>query len=294
MYKDRFAEKRCFRLAHAAASGALDLPPGVGSPSPMNHEATSKQTPGLSFQSLLARKALAGMPERRPLRMGICRKFSHKKETHMEILQPKPINAESHWQNIYSTRNANQVSWYAPQLTHSLRYIQRHASLDDAIIDIGGGASTLPDDLLAAGYRNITVLDIAAPALEQIRHRLGARATQIHWLTGDVTSTPLPAQSYALWHDRAVFHFLIEERTQQRYLEQLSHALRPGGIVVMATFGPEGPTSCSGLPTKRYSAEQLAFVMQKNFSMLENMLVPHATPTGGTQEFLYACLQKKA
>jgi ubiquinone/menaquinone biosynthesis C-methylase UbiE len=130
-------------------------------------------------------------------------------------------------------------------------------AVDAPIIDVGGGASTLVDNLLDAGYRSITVLDISEKALSSARARLGEKAERVAWLDGDATSVDLPSHHYELWHDRAVFHFLTEPRQQRTYRANLLKALKPGGHLIIATFAPEAPPKCSGLPVQRYSAEQL-------------------------------------
>ncbi len=199
---------------------------------------------------------------------------------------------EAHWQKVYTTRGAQGVSWFTPQLERSLALIRRYASEPSGpIIDVGGGASTLADDLLAAGYTDITVLDIAESALRLSRQRMSAAADRIGWLRGDITNVPLPEGRFALWHDRAVFHFLVDGDDRRRYAQQLAHALHPGGHVVMAVFGPEGPKECSNLPTERYDAAGLNAALGPEFVLRESALETHTTPFATTQQFLYACLQ---
>lgn len=149
------------------------------------------------------------------------------------------MNRQQHWETVYGNKASDAVSWYRPHLDHSLRVIERVApDRGTAILDVGGGASTLVDDLLSAGYRDLSVLDISAQALDVARRRLGERAHSATWLAADLLDAPLPAARYQLWHDRAVFHFLIQPKQQARYVAQLNHAIRPGGYAAMATFGP--------------------------------------------------------
>ncbi len=159
---------------------------------------------------------------------------------------------QGHWDAVYRTKSITDVSWYEPHPDKSLELI-RHSAIEptDPIIDVGGGASFLVDDLIEAGYRDVTVLDVSAAVLDQLRERLGAQAPKVSLLHEDITAFE-PGSRYALWHDRAVFHFLVEGGDRDRYVGALHRALRPGGHLVMATFGPSGPERCSGLPTRRY------------------------------------------
>jgi ubiquinone/menaquinone biosynthesis C-methylase UbiE len=196
----------------------------------------------------------------------------------------------AHWENVYRTRRAEEVSWYSPHLERSLELIARAAPDAGArIIDVGGGASTLVDDLCARGYLNVAVLDISATALEAARRRLGPQAgAGVRWLQGDVTLYPFEPACFDLWHDRAAFHFLTDPRDRDAYVRQASRALKPGGQLVIATFGPEGPMRCSGLAVVRYGAQELAAALGPGFELLEQRIETHRTPAGGSQQFLYA------
>ena len=203
-------------------------------------------------------------------------------------------NSKTHWENIYRAKSSKDVSWYAPHLEKSLQMIRELGLPRDAeIIDVGGGASTLPDDLLVEGYRNITVLDISLEAIRVSKNRLGDKANSIHWLEADVTNASLKPNHYDLWHDRAVFHFLTEPDDRQKYVDNLSKALMPSGCVLMATFGPNGPLKCSGLEIVRYSSESLKRELGEAFHLEKHVLEIHKTPFNTTQEFLY-CLFKKS
>jgi SAM-dependent methyltransferase len=161
-----------------------------------------------------------------------------------------------------------------------------------AIIDIGGGTSTLVDDLLNAGFDDVSVLDIATPALKRVRERLGASAAKVHWIEADVRNVALPAERFDIWHDRAVFHFLTSKESRQRYTATMKSALRLGGHAIIATFGPDAPAQCSGLDVVRYSPEHLLAELGPGLRMIHGARELHVTPGGKEQEFTYACLQK--
>lgn len=203
--------------------------------------------------------------------------------------------APSHWEQVYREKGEPQTSWFAPHLDTSLRWVDALALPSDApVIDIGGGRSTLADDLLARGFTDVTVLDLAESALAQSRARLGDRAAAVHWLAGDVTAIALPESRYALWHDRAVFHFLIDAAAQQRYVEIAAHAVRPGGHLVIATFALDGPERCSGLPVSRYDPASLAARFAPHFEKLGDSRDVHRTPFGTDQSFTYVHLRRRA
>lgn len=208
-----------------------------------------------------------------------------------------PEDRRAYWQGIYARNAADQVSWYRRHLDSSLGLIDRIAP-DPAtsIIDVGGGSSTLVDDLHARGYRNLTVLDIAAAALQSAQQRLDNAASSIHWLTADILTTDLPAAAFDLWHDRAVFHFLTAPQDRAAYVRQLSCALRRGGHVLVSTFGPEGPTRCSGLDVVRYDATALLRELGSRFRLIDSFTELHHTPSGAVQQFLccHAVLERDA
>jgi len=198
------------------------------------------------------------------------------------------MSSRSHWENIYSTRAPNQVSWFRPHLETSLALVRRSAAESGAaIIDVGGGASSLADDLLADGYRNLTVLDISQAALDVAGTRLGDRARHVHWLQADITGGPIGVRKYDVWHDRAVFHFLTGRDQREAYVRNAALALKPGGHIIIGTFGPEGPEKCSGLEIVRYDAEALHGQFGSAFQLIESTRELHETPFGTTQQFLY-------
>jgi 2-polyprenyl-3-methyl-5-hydroxy-6-metoxy-1,4-benzoquinol methylase len=166
------------------------------------------------------------------------------------------MDVQTHWEKIYAEKAPNAVSWYRPHLETSLALIEQTASGRSAsVIDIGGGESTLVDDLLARGYENITVLDISQSAIDATRKRLWKAVERVHWLVADITQVELESSAYDVWHDRAVFHFLTAAADCIAYVRQVAHAVKRGGHVIVSTFGPEGPARCSGLDVVRYDAE---------------------------------------
>lgn len=198
-------------------------------------------------------------------------------------------DATTHWNSVYRTKRADEVSWFQRDPALSRTLIGRAVPDRSArIIDVGGGASSLVDVLLADGYTAVTVLDIAASALDQARARLGGTARLANWLVADVLSADLPDGGFDLWHDRAVFHFMTDARARTVYVAQMHRALGPGGHVVIATFAEDGPTSCSGLPVARYSEADLARELGEHFELRDSAREQHTTPGGKRQSFVYA------
>ncbi len=198
------------------------------------------------------------------------------------------MNAQTHWERIYTEKASDAVSWFRPHLEKSLALIEQVAADRTAsIIDVGGGESTLVDDLLARGYESITVLDISQAAIDANLRRLGAVSERVHWLTADITTVELDSSVYDVWHDRAVFHFLTSPSDRAAYVRQVARAVRHGGHVIVSTFGPEGPMKCSGLDVVRYDAESLHREFGVHFRLLESSKELHNTPFGTVQQFLY-------
>jgi SAM-dependent methyltransferase len=197
------------------------------------------------------------------------------------------MSSRSHWDRIHA-KAPDAVSWYRPHLERSLAFIEGTvARLDARIIDVGAGASTLVDDLLDRGYRDLTILDISPAAIERARARLGARAARVQWIVGDVTRIDLPAHAFDFWHDRAVFHFLTDAGERGRYVAAAARALRPDGHIVVATFGPAGPETCSGLDVVRYHPDALHGEFGAGFKKVDSATEIHTTPFGTQQEFVY-------
>jgi len=198
------------------------------------------------------------------------------------------MDAKNHWDKVYTTKRHETVSWYRPHLERSLGLIARACpSRSAAIIDVGGGESTLVDDLLRRDYKNITVLDVSRTAIDTTKQRLGSSAEQVRWIVADITEVELERRAYDLWHDRAVFHFLTQPGQRDSYVRQVIRAVKPGGHVIVSAFGREGPTKCSGLEVMRYDAESLHGEFGARFRLVESSQEEHNTPSGTTQQFLY-------
>ena len=198
------------------------------------------------------------------------------------------MSGKAHWERVYSASPADSLGWYQAHLRTSLAWIKALDLAPDArIIDIGGGASTLVDDLLDAGHRSITVLDLSGHALSSAQARLGNKARLVTWLEGDVTSIDLRTHYYDLWHDRAVFHFLTTVDQQRKYQDVLLRGLKPGGHLIIATFAPEAPPTCSGLSVQRYAPEELQAVLGGEFELKLDQKEMHVTPGGVEQMYLY-------
>jgi 2-polyprenyl-3-methyl-5-hydroxy-6-metoxy-1,4-benzoquinol methylase len=197
-------------------------------------------------------------------------------------------DVKTYWEKVYGSKAPDQVSWYRRHLERSLSLIERATgSLSAAIIDVGGGESTLVDDLLSRNYQNITVLDVSQTAIDVTKRRLKESAERVHWITADVTKTNFAPKAYDVWHDRAVFHFLTSIEQRVAYIGKVARAVKPGGHVIVATFGPEGPTKCSGLDVIRYDAESLHDQFGRRFRLVESFNELHHTPFGTDQQFLY-------
>ena len=198
------------------------------------------------------------------------------------------MNAQTHWERIHTEKAPDAVSWFRPHLEKSLALIELVTpDRSSSIIDVGGGESTLVDDLLARGYEDITVLDISQAAIDANRKRLGAASKRVTWLVADISRVEPDPSVYDVWHDRAVFHFLTSANDRAAYVRQVARAVRHGGHVIVSTFGPEGPMKCSGLDVVRYDAESLHREFGVHFQLLESSKELHQTPFGTVQQFLY-------
>lgn len=204
-------------------------------------------------------------------------------------MQPK-----NHWEKVYTTKSSTEVSWFQEHDTLSLALIEdAKIPITASIIDVGGGTSTLVDDLLVKGYQNLSVLDISGSALATAKSRLGTHANMVQWIEGNILNVHLPKAAYDLWHDRAVFHFLTTAEERHAYVEKVLQSVKFGGLVMVATFSEDGPTQCSGLPVMRYSPDELHAEFGEPFTLLQHETESHKTPTGNVQEFVY-CLCRKA
>lgn len=197
------------------------------------------------------------------------------------------VDRKGHWDRIYRTKAPSQLTWFEPRPETSLRLIEAAGLGPDArILDVGGGTSTLVDCLLDAGYRNLGVLDVSPEALETSRLRLGERAAQVQWIEADVTQYSA-RHSWDLWHDRVVLHFLTDPDDVLAYRRSMLEALSADGQAVIATFGPKGPTKCSGLEVQRYDSDSLQEALGSRMELADSLLEEHLTPTGATQQFLF-------
>lgn len=202
------------------------------------------------------------------------------------------FDSAEHWEGTYARKEPAGVSWFEDRPEISLAMIEAAAlAADAAILDVGGGTSRLAGELHRRGFGDITVADISSRALEEAQAELGPAAAEIRWFVADVRNHDF-ARRFDLWHDRAVFHFMVDQEDRDAYLATLRRSLQPGGHLVLATFGPEGPTSCSGLPVRRYSAQDMSEVLGREFELIREELTLHATPNGGEQQFQYALFRR--
>lgn len=203
------------------------------------------------------------------------------------------MQSREHWENVYTSIPENEVSWFQQHAQRSIKLIRKHKpEKASSIIDVGGGASTLVDDLLEYGYSKVSVLDLSQKALAKSRLRLGAMASKVNWITANITRATLPENEFDVWHDRAVFHFLTSKEERLAYVKQVQSAVKPASLVVVATFAEDGPESCSGLPVNRYSASALRTEFGELFVMLDHEHETHLTPSGKEQRFVYCCFKR--
>jgi ubiquinone/menaquinone biosynthesis C-methylase UbiE len=203
------------------------------------------------------------------------------------------MESKEHWEKVYSAKASKEVSWFQEHAQLSMKLIRdANSSTSASVIDVGGGTATLVDDLLACGYDNVTILDLSQAALTTAKVRLGDKSKRVSWMEADVLKADFPKDAFDIWHDRAVFHFLTTEAERQAYVHQVIHAVKPGGVVIVATFAEDGPTQCSGLPVMRYSAEELHSEFGQPFRLLGHEKESHHTPGGNEQKFVY-CFCKK-
>ncbi len=200
----------------------------------------------------------------------------------------------SHWDRVYATKGEAEVSWFQDSPSTSLAMIRAaNSEREAAIVDIGGGASRLVDVLLQDGYRNVSVLDLSANALDAAKKRIGTAASMVHWIVADAT-TWQPAKTYDVWHDRAAFHFLTDPRDRAAYAERLRSAVAPNGHVIIATFAPDGPEKCSGLPVQRHDSASLAAELGPDFELVETRSETHRTPWNSTQAFQFSRFRRRS
>ncbi len=202
-------------------------------------------------------------------------------------------STREHWDGVYAAKGETEVSWYQPRPERSLAFINSTApDLSAAILDVGGGASTLVDGLLAQGYSDLTVLDVSESALARSKARLGQRGGKVAWIVADITAWR-PPRRWRVWHDRAVFHFLTATVDQDAYISALKAATLPGAMAVMSCFALDGPEKCSGLPVQRYSPATLAARLGGDFELVSQASERHMTPWQSEQNFSYAVLRRR-
>ena len=199
---------------------------------------------------------------------------------------------ESHWDSVYSEKSEAQLSWHQDDPSMSLELVELAGVTENSsAIDIGGGRSRLAACLIARGLSDVSVLDVSEVALEAARQRLGNSGDRIHWIAADITTWD-PDRSYDLWHDRAVFHFLVDADDRAAYLDRLGRGLKAGGHVIIATFASDGPEMCSGLPVVRYSPESLGQTLGDRYEPVAQRFHQHDTPWGSQQSFQYSLFRK--
>ena len=203
------------------------------------------------------------------------------------------MDRKQHWEHVYTTKASDAVSWFQEHADQSLRMIHNTGlGKNAAIIDVGGGTSTLVDDLVAEGYTDVTVIDLSSAALAVAKQRLGLHSNAVHWVEGDITQVEFPIHHFDIWHDRAVFHFLTDPADRNAYVAQVMNSVRPGGHVIVATFAEDGPEKCSGLSVMRYQPESLHAEFGDAFRLVNHEKEAHHTPFGTVQQFIYCYCRK--
>lgn len=201
------------------------------------------------------------------------------------------VEPSSHWENVYATKDASQVSWFEETPALSLELISAAYPGHGGVIDIGGGASRLAGALVEAGYAPVAVLDLSASALTVAKARLGAASSSVEWIVADVTQWRSTTR-YDVWHDRAAFHFLTDTEQQQAYVEAMRSALTSHGIAIIGTFAPDGPERCSGLPVVRHDAASIAAIIGQDFELVNELRHQHLTPGGLVQQFQFSTFRR--
>jgi SAM-dependent methyltransferase len=203
-----------------------------------------------------------------------------------------PESNQGHWEHLYRTRPPDEVSWFQAEPATSVRLIEAAVSIEGSVLDVGAGASVLVDALVAAGFADLTVLDLSQRALDAVRERLGERTAGVELIHDDLLRW-VPGRTFDVWHDRAVYHFLTHPRARARYLRVLEAAVPAGGTAIIATFASDGPTHCSGLPVSRYDATGLAAQFRSSFDLVHTECERHRTPAGVVQPFTWVVLRHR-
>jgi len=204
-----------------------------------------------------------------------------------------PGQRAGYWDTVYDTKGEDGVSWYQAEPTVTLELFEgAQVAHDRSIIDVGGGASVVVDHLMTGGYTDVTVLDVSKVALEDAKVRLGTTSQRVTWLHRDIFDW-VPERQFDVWHDRAVFHFLIEEQERRDYVRTLLDGVNAGSCVIIATFDVDGPTHCSGLPVVRYGGPELAGIFAPHLELVTSRRQEHVTPAGVVQPFTWVMLQRR-
>lgn len=204
------------------------------------------------------------------------------------------MDRKKHWEEIYQSKNIEEVSWFQASPTTSLQFVNEfNLPLSARIIDVGGGDSFMVDELLKMGYRNITVLDISETAIRKAQDRLGEKAKSVKWIVADAAGFQ-PEETYDFWHDRAAFHFLTDKQEISNYVDTISSYVKPGGYLVLGTFSEQGPTKCSGIEIKQYSESTMISLLRNFFNKIKCITVDHRTPSNTLQNFIFCSFRRLA
>lgn len=204
------------------------------------------------------------------------------------------LDRRSHWEGVYLRKDEPQLSWHQDDPALSFQLVTKFCSRGGAVLDVGGGTSLLASRLAEEGHAQVTVLDLSGAALRRAQERSGPAAAKVQWVVGDVCGSSWPVRGpFDLWHDRAVFHFLASPEERRTYARRVRESVRPGGHIVIATFAPDGPEQCSGLPVQRYDAEGLARELGRGLTLVESQREVHTTPWDSAQAFTYAVLRRE-
>jgi len=202
------------------------------------------------------------------------------------------FDRHSHWENIYKTKQVNEVGWYQPVPLTSLQFLEQfNIPVTAKIIDVGGGDSFFVDHLLDLGYQDITVLDISETAILRAKERLGDAAAKVKWIVADAADFK-PAEKYDFWHDRAAFHFLTRDSEVESYIDTVQQSMNPEGILIIGTFSINGPKKCSGIDIRQYSEASMVAQLKKYFHKVKCFTIDHITPSGTKQNYIFCSFRK--
>lgn len=202
------------------------------------------------------------------------------------------VNFKSHWENVYQSKNENEVSWYQEVPSKSLDLINSlNLRKDSKIIDVGAGESRLVDNLLSLGFKNVTVLDISSKSIEKTKQRLGKKSKLVNWVVSDIVDF-IPEKSFDLWHDRAAFHFLTDKISIKKYVDLVNNSVNSQGNLIVSTFSTNGPLKCSGLQISQYNKNSISELFKEEFKLSYSETSVHQTPFNTNQEFIFNIFSK--